>query len=204
MSRNLDPKGKIVRRFGQNIFENPKFDRLLDKKPAPPGAPKRRRPRISEFGKQLGEKQKLRFAYGMNERQFRNTFKKAKQLPGVTGDNMITLLESRLDNVIFRLGMAATRAQARQVVSHGHIRVNDKKVNIPSALVSAGDVITIREKDNSKKFIQEFIAENAGKELPEWLEFSKVDGKGTVVRLPQSEDVQPVGDVQLVVEFYSK
>ncbi len=204
MSRNLDPKGKIVRRFGVNIYGNPKFDRLLEKRPTPPGEIKRRRPRLSEYGQQLAEKQKLRFAYGLNERQFRNTFLKAKRLEGVTGDNLLILLESRLDNVLFRLGMTSTRSQARQIINHGHICVNGKKVDIPSYSISEGDKITVRAKDGSKKLLQELIAANAGKDLPEWLTFSKVDSEGVITRLPQKSDIQPIGDEQLVVELYSK
>jgi small subunit ribosomal protein S4 len=204
MSRKLDPKGKIVRRFGVNIYGNPKYDRLLEKRPTAPGAAKKRRPRMSEYGKQLAEKQKLRFAYGLTERQFRNLFLKSKAQTGVTGDNLLIGLESRLDNVVYRLGMAATRAQARQFVNHGHITVNGKKVDIPSYSVKTGDVVSVRNKENSKKFIQEEIASSISREVPEWLSFSKVDMAGTVSRLPQKTDIQPIGDEQLVVELYSK
>ncbi len=204
MSRSFSPKGKIVRRFGVNIFGNSKFDRLLEKRPTPPGPAKKHRPRVSEYGKQLAEKQKLRFAYGLTERQFRNTFLKAKKVAGITGENMLIMLESRIDNVVFRLGMAATRAMARQIVNHGHICVNGKKLDIASALVKTGDVITVRAKDASKKFIQDQIASNLSREVPDWLSFSKVDLTGTISRLPQRIDMQPVGDENLVVEFYSK
>ncbi len=204
MSRNLDPKGKIVRRLGMNIYGNPKFDRLLDKRPTPPGPAKKRRPRVSEYGKQLIEKQKLRFAYGLNERQFRNMFLKAKRIAGVTGENMIILLESRLDNAVYRLGMASTRSMARQFVNHGHITVNGKKVDIASALVKAGDIISVRSKENSKKIIQDQVAESISREVPEWLSFSKVDLAGTVTRLPEMTDSATISDEQLVVELYSK
>ncbi len=204
MSRSFSPKGKIVRRFGVNIFGNSKYDRLLEKRPTPPGPAKKHRPRVSEYGKQLAEKQKLRFAYGLTERQFRNTFLKAKKVAGITGENMLIMLESRIDNVVFRLGMAATRAMARQIVNHGHICVNGKKLDIASAQVKTGDVITVRAKDASKKFIQDQIALNISREVPDWLSFSKVDLTGTVSRLPQRIDMQPVGDENLVVEFYSK
>ncbi|MCP4281251.1 MAG: 30S ribosomal protein S4 [Alteromonas sp.] len=204
MSRNLEPKGKIVRRFGVNIYGNPKYDRLLEKRPTPPGPAKRRRPRISEYGQQLAEKQKLRFAYGMTERQFRNAFRKAKGMTGVTGENLLVLLESRLDNVVYRLGMAATRCQARQFVTHGHMTVNGKKVDICSYSVKPGEVISVRAKENSKKFIQEQIASSLSREVPEWLSFSKVDMAGTVSRLPMKTDMSPLADEQLVVELYSK
>ncbi len=204
MSRNLAPKGKIVRRLGINIFGNPKYDRLLEKRPQPPGEVKKRRPRISEYGKQLMEKQKIRFAYGLTERQFRIVFANAKKMKGVTGSNMLTLLERRLDNVVYRLGMAATRSQARQIVNHGHVRINGRKVNISSCIVKENDEITIKEKDSSRKLVTELITGNINREIPEWLVLSKVDMTGKVNRLPEKADIPPVGDEQLVVEFYSK
>ncbi|MCL2844025.1 MAG: 30S ribosomal protein S4 [Chitinivibrionia bacterium] len=203
MSRNLDPKGKIVRRLGANIFGNEKFQRLLDKRPNPPGPLKQHRGRLSEYGIQMRERQKLRFAYGLTEKQFRNTFLKAKQMQGVTGDNLLILLERRLDNVIFAMGFAKSRAQARQIVNHAHIRVNDKKVDIPSYKVSVGDKITIAAGDDRKKFLHALVADNT-RSVPEWLEFSKVDLKGEVRRLPEKHDIEVIADVQLVVELYSK
>lgn len=204
MSRTLDPKGKIVRRLGINIFGNPKFDRLLERRPNPPGETKRRRPRLSEYGKQLVEKQKIRFSYGLTEKQFRIVFRNAKKMKGVTGDNMLILLERRLDNIIYRLGMAATRSQARQIVNHGHIHVNNRKVNIASYVVRTNDAITIKEKDSSRKLLQDLIASNIDREIPEWLSLSKVDMTGKINRLPEKTDIPIVGDEQLVVEFYSK
>ena len=204
MSRNLDPKGKIVRRLGINIFGNPKFDRLLERRPNPPGETKRRRPRLSEYGKQLVEKQKIRFSYGLTEKQFRIVFRNAKKMKGVTGDNMLILLERRLDNIIYRLGMAATRSQARQIVNHGHIHVNNRKVNIASYVVRTNDAITIKEKDSSRKLLQDLIASNIDREIPEWLSLSKVDMTGKINRLPEKTDIPTVADEQLVVEFYSK
>jgi len=120
------------------------------------------------------------------------------------GNNMLTLLERRLDNVIYRLGMSATRTQARQIVNHGHIRVNKRKVNISSFVVKENDVITVKEKDTSKKLVQELISGSINREIPEWLALSKVDMTGTVNRLPEKADIPTVGDEQLVVEFYSK
>ena len=204
MSRTLDPKGKIVRRLGINIFGNPKFDRLLERRPNPPGETKRRRPRLSEYGKQLVEKQKIRFSYGLTEKQFRIVFRNAKKMKGVTGDNMLTLLERRLDNIVYRLGMAATRTQARQIVNHGHIHVNNRKVNIASYVVRTNDAITIKEKDSSRKLLQDLIASNIDREIPEWLSLSKVDMTGKINRLPEKTDIPTVADEQLVVEFYSK
>ena len=204
MSRNLDPKGKIVRRLGINIFGNPKFDRLLERRPNPPGETKRRRPRLSEYGKQLVEKQKIRFSYGLTEKQFRIVFRNAKKMKGVTGDNMLILLERRLDNIVYRLGMAATRSQARQIVNHGHIHVNDRKVNIASYVVRPNDAITVKGKDSSRKLLQDLIASNIDREIPEWMSLSKVDMTGKINRLPEKTDIPTVADEQLVVEFYSK
>ena len=204
MSRTLDPKGKIVRRLGINIFGNPKFDRLLERRPNPPGETKRRRPRLSEYGKQLVEKQKIRFSYGLTEKQFRIVFRNAKKMKGVTGDNMLILLERRLDNIVYRLGMAATRSQARQIVNHGHIHVNDRKVNIASYVVRPNDAITVKGKDSSRKLLQDLIASNIDREIPEWMSLSKVDMTGKINRLPEKTDIPTVADEQLVVEFYSK
>lgn len=204
MSRNLAPKGKIVRRLGINIFGNPKFDRLLERKPTPPGEIKKRRPRISEYGKQLAEKQKIRFAYGLSEKQFRIVFAKAKKMKGVTGDNMLSLLERRLDNIVYRLGMASTRSQARQIVNHGHIRVNNRKVTIASYITKADDTINVKDKESSRKLLQTYISNNINREVPEWLTLSKVDITGKINRLPEKADIVPIGDEQLVVEFYSK
>jgi len=203
MSRNLDPKGKIVRHLGTNVFGNEKYQRLLEKRPNPPGPIKHRRGRLSEYGVQLLEKQKLRFAYGLNERQFRNTFIKAKQMKGVTGENLLSLLERRLDNVVYAMGFAKTRAQARQIVNHAHIRVNDRKVDIPSFTVSVGDKISIAVNEGTKRFLHTLVADNL-RSVPEWLEFSKVDLKGEIKRLPEKHDVTVVADEHLVVELYSK
>jgi len=205
MSRNLDPKGKIVRHLGPNVFGNEKYQRLLDKRPNPPGVVKQRRGRLSEYGTQLLEKQKLRFAYGLNERQFRNTFIKAKHMKGVTGENLLSLLERRLDNVVYALGIAKTRAQARQIVNHGHIRVNDKKVDIASFVVSVGDKIGVAPSESTKKFLHALVmGGNTSRTAPDWLEFSKVDLTGIVKRLPEKLDVTEIADVHLVVELYSK
>ena len=205
MARNQTARGKIVRRLGVNIYGNGKYDRLLKKKPQGPGHERGRRSRskISDYGRQLLEKQKLRFSYGLSEKQFFNTFVKAKKLGGLTGDNMMILLERRLDNVVYRLGMATTRSQARQFVGHGHIRINGKRSNVPSMLVGEGDEIQVRETDASKKLIRESLA-HSNQVMPAWL---AVDGdalKGTVERLPYRTDIASVANEQMVVEFYSK
>jgi len=205
MRKNARAKGKIVRRLGVNIYGNPKYDRLLEKKPHPPGAhgTSRRRPRLSDYGMQLIEKQKMRYNYGVSEHQFLNVFKKAKAMTGITGDNMLNLLERRLDNVIYRLNMAATRSQARQLVRHGHIFINGKKASIPSMLVEADDRISIRQKDGTKRLVKDQV-EAGGRDLPPWLALDESALAGLVVREPAREDIPTVANEQLVVEFYSK
>src|SRR6056297_3330477 len=159
MARNEKAKGKIVRRFGVNIFGNPKYDRLLKKKPHPPGEPKKGRIRQTEYARQLAEKQKVKWAYGLSERQFRNLFYKAKTMKGVTGHNMLVLLERRLDNVVYRIGMATSRSQARQLVSHGHITLNGRKVTIPSAVVRANDSVTVRDRKATRDLVRRLLSE---------------------------------------------
>jgi len=197
-------RGKVARRLGVNIFGNPKYDRLLKKKPQGPGEPKKGRIRQTEYGRQLVEKQKLKFAYGLSERQFRNLFEKAKSMKGVTGTNMLVLLERRLDNVVYRLGMATSRYQARQLVSHGHILLNGRKVTIPSAVVRANDSITVRDRKATRDLVRQLLAENASRPVPQWLIVSKDDMQGTVSILPSRDLIPTIAEEQLVVEFYSK
>ncbi len=205
MARNTKTRGKVVRRLGVNIYGNGKYDRLLKKKPQKPGQEKgyRGRNKISDFGRQLLEKQKLRFSYGLSEKQFFNTFVKAKTLSGLTGDNMMILLERRLDNVVYRLGLATTRAQARQYVSHGHIRLNGNRSNVPSIVVREGDDIQVRETEASKKIIRESLA-HSNQVMPAWLSIDGDALKGRVERLPYRTDIPSVVNEQMVVEFYSK
>jgi small subunit ribosomal protein S4 len=204
MGRNsrVKAKGKIVRRLGLNIYDNPKYDRLLEKRPTPPGMHTRRRGRPSEYGLQLVEKQKLRFAYGMTERQFRTLFAKAKHMTGIAGDNMLILLERRLDNVVYRMGMAATRSQARQAVCHGHILMNGIKATAPSQLVSVDDKLSPR-KDASKVMVKEAL-EGGNNEVPGWLAVDEKAVEGLMTRMPEIEEIPVIADVQLIVEFYSK
>ncbi|NCN04193.1 MAG: 30S ribosomal protein S4 [Spirochaetales bacterium] len=204
MAKNSTAKGKIVRRFGLNIFGNPKYDRLLKKKPAPPGEPKKGRARQSEYGRQLAEKQKVKFAYGLSERQFRNVFAKAKTLKGVTGHNMLILLERRLDNVVYRLGMASSRIQARQLVGHGHIYLNGRRVNIPSAQVKPGDEITVKPRESSKELVRRLISENNHRALTPWLSLSADDLTAKVTVLPTRDMIPTIAEEQMIVEFYSK
>ena len=150
MAKTNQTRGKLVRKFGENIFGNPKYDRLLNRKTYGPGQhAQTRRGKISNYGTQLKEKQKIKFMYGLLEKQFKITFKKAEKLKGETGTNMLQLLESRLDNVVFRLGFAPTRPAARQLVNHKHFLVNNIAVNIPSYVLKIGDIISVRNK--SKK-----------------------------------------------------
>ena len=204
MARMTKARGKVVRRLGINIFGNPKYDRLLKKKPQGPGEPKKGRVRQTEYGRQLVEKQKLKFAYGLSERQFRNLFERAKAMRGVTGTNMLSLLERRLDNVVYRLGMASSRYQARQLVSHGHILLNGRKVTIPSAVVKANDTLSVRDRKATRDLVRRLLADNASRPVPQWLIVSKDDMVGTVSILPTRDLIPTVAEEQLVVEFYSK
>ncbi len=204
MARNTTPKGKIIRRLGINIFGNPKYDRLLKRKPDSPGPKKKRRPKQSEYGKQLIEKQKIRFSYGLSEKQFRNVFFKAKAMKGITGDNMLILLERRLDNVLYRLGMASTRSQARQLITHGHIKVNDIKVNIPSFLVKIDSEISVIDREVSQNLAKRLFSLNPHQQNQEWLEFNSEKLIGTIKRFPNRDEIPTIADEQIVVEYYSK
>ena len=206
MARYLGPKCKISRREGTDLFLKSGV-RPLESKcklEVPPGGPTQRRPRQSEYGLQLREKQKLRRMYGVLERQFRNYYKRAARLKGSTGENLLRLLEGRLDNVVYRMGFASTRAEARQLVSHKSIKVNGKVVNIPSAQVSAGSSIGIRERARKQLRIQSAI-EIAGQiGLPEWVEVDAKNMSGVLKSLPERVDILPDINENLVVELYSK
>ena len=160
--------------------------------------------KISEYGMQLREKQKAKFIYGVLEKAFRNYYKKAEKMKGMTGENLMVMLESRLDSIIFRLGFARTRREARQIVDHKHVLVNGKSVNIPSYLVKAGDVIEIREKSKSLTRYKEILEATNGRLVPEWLEADRDALKGTVVQLPTREAIDVPVDEMLIVELYSK
>ena len=160
--------------------------------------------KISEYGMQLREKQKAKFIYGVLEKPFRNYYKKAENMKGMTGENLMVMLESRLDSIIFRLGFARTRREARQIVDHKHVLVNGKSVNIPSYLVKAGDVIEIREKSKSLTRYKEILEATNGRLVPEWLEADRDALKGTVVQLPTREAIDVPVDEMLIVELYSK
>ena len=160
--------------------------------------------KISEYGMPLREQQKAKFIYGVLEKPFRNYYKKAEKMKGMTGENLMVMLESRLDSIIFRLGFARTRREARQIVDHKHVLVNGKSVNIPSYLVKAGDVIEIREKSKSLTRYKEILEATNGRLVPEWLEADRDALKGTVVQLPTREAIDVPVDEMLIVELYSK
>ena len=165
---------------------------------------KRANRKMSEYGLQLREKQKAKFIYGVLEKPFRNYFEKASQMKGMTGDNLMVLLESRLDNVIFRLGLARTRKEARQIVDHKHVLVNGKQVNIPSYLIKAGDVIEIKEGKKASVRYKDITEVTAGRLVPEWLEADAENLRGTVKNLPTREMIDVPVDEMLIVELYSK
>lgn len=198
------PKGKVVRRLGINIYGNPKYDKVLTRKPHGPGKEKgsKKRGKLSVYGEQLKEKQKFRFAYGISEKQFRNLFKKANRMQGVTGDNMISLMERRFDNTIYRMGFAMSRAQARQMVCHAHFCINGKPCNIPSMLVKANDVITTKSKKGVENLIRHNLTLSQAK--GSWLNVNEEALSASISVLPVASDVQPVGNIQNVVEYYSR
>ena len=166
--------------------------------------PRRTRGKVSEYGTQLKEKQKAKFIYGVREKQFRAYYTRAKKMPGITGENLLSLLERRLDNVVFRLGLAATRKQARQVVRHGHITVNGKRCDIPSALVDVNDVVAVAEKARGNAFFKALAESNNALSTPAWITVGADSFTGTVNRFPASEDFDVPVDSQAIVELYSK
>ena len=205
MAKSQTTKGKLVRKFGENIFGNPKYDRLLNRKPYAPGQHGQgRRSKLSNYGIQLREKQKIKFMYGLLENQFRLNFVKADQMKGETGTKMLQLLESRLDNVAYRLGFAPSRPAARQLVSHKHFLVNNKVVNIPSYIVKPGDVIEVRDKSKKMDIILESMRRIKGDIDLSWLELDKAKLRGTFVAVPDRDEMQLTVNEQLVVELYSK
>jgi len=163
-----------------------------------------RRRRISDRGLQLQEKQKVRFSYGVLERQFRRFFANAMKSPGITGDNLMILLERRLDNVVYSLGFADSRAQARQIVQHGHIAVNGHKVNIPSSLVKSGDIIRWRETKTRTEYYKSLVEKIKGKVTPGWLSLEEEEMKGTVLTLPAHDDIESRFNAKAIVEYYSR
>lgn len=201
MARYRGPKTKISRKFGEPIFG---FDKYFERRSYPPGqhGNSRRRRQPSEYAIQLKEKQKAKYTYGLLERQFSNLFEKANRSKGVTGDVLLQLLEARLDNTVFRLGLAASRRQARQLVTHKHVTVNGEIVNIPSFHLRPGDKISVRERSKSLEVVNDAIA-TKGTNFP-WLEFNGDIIEGTYVQVPNVEDIPEKINAQLIVELYSK
>lgn len=200
MARYRGPKAKIARKFREPIFGPSK---ALEKKNYPPGqhGNSRRRGKKSEYAIQLAEKQKAKYTYGLLEKQFSLTFKRAARKKGITGENLLKFLEARLDNTVFRMGIAPTRRGARQLVGHKHIRVNGVITNVPSYQVKPGDIIEVREKSKSLELISD--STSAGRSFS-WLEFDKTTLKGTFLNYPEREDIPENIKEQLIVELYSK
>ena len=201
MARYIGPKSRIARRFGEAIFGP---DKVLDKRNYAPGQHGvNRRKKMSEYGTQLAEKQKAKYTYGVLERQFRLLFAKASRIKGITGEILLQLLESRLDNIVYRLGIAPTRAAARQLVSHCHITVNGKVVNIPSYDVKPGQVVAVREKSKSLEVIAASL-DGFNHSKYSWLEWNEAEKAGKYLKIPQREDIPENIKEQLIVELYSK
>jgi small subunit ribosomal protein S4 len=205
MARYTGPRARVARRLGLNIFGTAAETRALDRRPYPPGehGRGRRRGQPSEYLMQLQEKQKARFTYGLSEKQFRNLYEEANRRKGVTGELMLQMLERRLDNIVYRAGLAATRAQARQFVNHGHIDVNGKRVTIPSYRVRVGDVVSLRSKSREMVTVQ-WNKDVLDRQAPGWLETGD-DGFAVTVRAyPEREQIDVPVREQLIVELYSK
>lgn len=202
-----DAKCKLCRREGGKLFlkgEKCYMEKCpFNKRPTPPGQHGMGRKKVSEYGQQLREKQKVKRIYGVQEGQFRTYYERADRMKGITGENMLSLLERRLDNVIYRMGIGVSRAQARQLVSHGHFVVNGKKVNVPSFIVKVGDVITVKENKTSNKYFEQVKASKTAN-LPKWLEFTPEKLEGKVIALPARDDVDNQIAEHMIVELYSK
>ncbi len=207
MATYREAKCRLCRREGGKLFL--KGDKCyngkcpFEKRPTPPGVHGAGRKKVSEYGQQLREKQKVKRIYGVQEGQFRAYYERADKMKGITGENMLSLLERRLDNVIFRMGIGGSRAQARQLVSHGHFLVNGKKVNVPSYIVKAGDVICVKENKTSNKYF-ETIKTAKVSNLPKWLEFDPEKLQGKIISLPEREDIDSQISEHMIVELYSK
>lgn len=202
MARYIGPKTRIARKFGDPIYGP---DKHLERKNYPPGqhGMNKKRKKTSEYGVQLREKQKAKYTYGILERQFRNTFEKASRSKGVTGEVLLQLLEARLDNTVYRLGVAPSRASARQLVSHRHITVNGSVVNIPSYQLKPGDIIGVREKSKSLETISDSLTTRHYSKLP-WLEWDDAQMAGKFMSMPERTDIPEDIKEQLIVELYSK
>jgi small subunit ribosomal protein S4 len=203
MARYTGPKDRISRRFNVPIFGS---NKTLERKNYPPGihGPKGSRRKQSEYSVALAEKQKLRYQYGILERQFRRYFAEAQRSRGVTGEILLQLLETRLDNIVFRLGFASSRSASRQMVGHGHVAVNGRKVNISSYRVRVGDKITVRDNPRSRGLASRGLELTQIVVVPDWLAVDKESFSGTVVRIPSRDEIAPIVNEQLIVELYSR
>ena len=203
MARFTGPKTKVSRRYGVPIFGPSK---ALERKNYPPGihGPKGSRRKQSEYAIALGEKQKLRYMYGLMERQFRRYYEIALRRRGVTGETLLQLLETRLDNVVFRLGFANTRRGARQLVGHGHVAVNGRKVDVSSFNVKPGDVVSVRDNPKSRQLATRNLELTQITPVPDWLTVNRDAASGTVARVPSREEIAPIVNEQLIVELYSR
>ncbi len=208
MARYTEARCRLCRREGTKLYL--KGDKCygprctIDRRPTPPGQQTRGRRKITEYGLQLREKQKMRRFYGILETQFRNYYKKAAMQPGVTGENLLRLLERRFDNVVYRLGLGASRAEARQLIRHGHFTINGRKVNIPSYQVRVGDVIGVKERSKSTPRIQELLERAAEGTTPAWLEYDADQVQGRVLSLPERDQIDIPVQEHLIVEMYSR
>jgi len=204
MAKLNTPKGKLVRKLGVNIFGNPKFDRLLSKKGHRPGQHGKMGKRPSTYALQLQEKQKIKAMFGVLEKQFRNYFHKAEKMDGETGTNLLQLLECRLDNVVYKMGLGASRTESRQIVKHNAILVNGKRVNIPSYQVAPGDEVSVVESSKNQLRIKGAIEAAQERGFPEWVEVDVKAFKGTYKNKPLRDDLPSTINESLVVELYSK
>jgi small subunit ribosomal protein S4 len=202
MARYTGPRIRISRRLGVPIFGASKY---LERRPYAPGVhgPKSRR-KLTDYAVGLGEKQKLRYFYGLQEKQFRNVYEKALRMRGVTGEKMLQILECRLDSVVFQAGFAQTRPAARQLVGHGHVKVNGRKVSISSYAVKVNDVIEIRDHNVSKQLTAKNMESSTSRVVPDWVAVDKDHLRAKLLRIPTRDEIQPVGNEQAVVEFYSR
>ncbi|HEY4417649.1 MAG TPA: 30S ribosomal protein S4 [Verrucomicrobiae bacterium] len=202
MARYTGPRVRISRRFDTPIFGPSKY---LERRPYGPGVhgPKSRR-KTTDYGLGLIEKQKLRYYYGLMEKQFRGVYEKAKNKRGVTGETMLQILETRLDNVAFHLGFGNTRAAARQLVNHGHVTVNGRKVSIASYALKVNDVISLKNNNVSRQLATKNLEISTSRSVPDWLSLNKEEFKGTVMRIPTRDEIKPIANEQAVVEFYSR
>jgi small subunit ribosomal protein S4 len=202
MARYKGPRVRISRRFGVPIFGPSKY---LERRNYGPGVhgPKSRR-KTTDYGLGLLEKQKLRYYYGLLERQFRGVYERALKRRGVTGETMLQILETRLDNVVHHLGFANTRAAARQMVAHGHVRVNGRKVNIPSYGLKVNDVVEPKDSNVSRQLVTKNLESAASRAVPDWLSLNRESFKGVLMRVPTRQEIQPIANEQAVVEFYSR